>query len=115
MAKKQAGKTAGKAAKEKLQLTLDVDVAHKLRLASLAHRMDLSQFVSQWVLKEYSGLHIRGLNSQNESQATAAGQQGGSGSSFHDVKPSDRSGRISLIARQAHRFTDEALDDFVKD
>jgi len=115
MAKKQAGKAAGKAAKEKIQLTFDADIAHKLRLAALAHRMDLSQFVSQWINREFSGLHIRGLNLQNDNQGAAAGQQGGSSSFSHDAKPSDRSEQIGLIARHAHRFTDSAIDDFVKD
>ena len=72
MAKKQAGKPA---AKEKIQVTLSPDVAHKLRLAALAHRMDVSEFVTAWVVKEFSGLHIRGMN-PGASAPAGAGQGG---------------------------------------
>jgi len=65
MAKKLSGKNADKESKEKIQLTLAPDVALKLRLAALGNHMDLSEFVTSWIVREYSGVHIRGLDKSN--------------------------------------------------
>lgn len=62
MARKLTGKASGKVGKVKVQLTLDPEIAHKLKLAALASRMDLSELVTAWILREYSGIHIRGFD-----------------------------------------------------
>jgi len=107
MARKQTSKTSGKVAKEKLQLTLDPEVAHKLRLAALASRMDLSELVTSLVLKEFSGLHIRGFDKTSEPQA-GAGQ--GSLAVAPSVSIKGVSNRINDIARSSTAPCDEALD-----
>lgn len=108
MARKQTGKPSGKVAKEKLQLTLDPDVAHKLRLAALASRMDLSEFVTAWVLKEYSGIHIRGFDKANELHAGVG--QGGSSDTLTVAIPRGLTNRIGAIARAAHLPVDMAIE-----
>ena len=112
MARKQTSKTSGKVAKEKLQLTLDPEVAHKLRLAALASRMDLSELVTSLVLKEFSGIHIRGFDKTSEPQA-------GAGQDSLAVAPSVSirgvSNRINEIARGSTAPRDEALDSFMSE
>ena len=108
MAKKLSGKTADKEIKEKIQLTLAPDVALKLRLAALGNHMDLSEFVTGWILREYSGVHIRGLEKGN-SDAPELGK--GSGPT---VKISTMN-RISDIARKSNLPVDEALEGFDQD
>lgn len=56
MAKKRAAKPARKV---KIQLTLSPEIAQKLRIAALHHDQDISEFVSAWITKEYSSIHIR--------------------------------------------------------
>jgi hypothetical protein len=108
MAKKLSGKTADKESKEKIQLTLSPDVALKLRLAALGNHMDLSEFVTAWIIREYSGVHIRGLEKSN-SDAPELGK--GSGAA---VKISTMS-RIGDIARRSTSPVDEALEGFDQD
>lgn len=110
MARKQNGKPTGKVEKEKLQLTLDPEVAHKLRCAALGHKMDLSEFVTQWVNKEFSGVHIRGLEKSNE-PSSAIGQGGGSPS--HVVVIKSAVDRIGEISRRSGAPVDRAVDDLV--
>jgi hypothetical protein len=112
MARKQVSKASGKVAKEKLQLTLDPDVAHKLRLAALASRMDLSELVTSLVLKEFSGLHIRGFDKASEPQA-GAGQ--GSLAVAPSVSIKGVSNRINDIARGSTAPRDEALNSFMSE
>jgi hypothetical protein len=107
MARKQNGKPSTKVSREKLQLTLCPDVAHKLRLAALASRMDLSELVTSLVLKEFSGIHIRGFDKASEPQA-GAGQ--GSLAVAPSVSIKGVSNRISEIARSSTAPCDEALD-----
>ena len=112
MARKQNGKPSTKVAREKLQLTLDPDIAHKLRLAALASRMDLSELVTSLIIKEFSGIHIRGFDKASEPQA-GAGQ--GSLAVAPSVSIKGVSNRINNIARGSTAPRDEALDSFMSE
>lgn len=107
MAKKKTGKPAGKTLKEKLQLTLEPEIAHRLRLAALGSRMDVSEFVTQWILREFSGLHIRGLEKQTEQQPAAG--QGGS-DELSVVRINSTTNRIADVARSSTAPVDDAID-----
>jgi len=112
MARKLTSKTSTKVVREKLQLTLCPDVAHKLRLAALASRMDLSELVTSLVLKEFSGIHIRGFDKASEPQA-GAGQ--GSLAVAPSVSIKGVSNRINDIARGSTAPRDEALNSFMSE
>lgn len=105
MARRQNGKP-GKPSKGKLQLTLDDDVSHRLKLAALGHRMDVSEFVTAWVNREFSGVHIRGLD-----KADQAGQgKGQADPSAPVVRIQTVQNRLNDIARRAHGPVDDAID-----
>lgn len=112
MARKQSGKPTGKPEKEKLQLTLDPDVAHKLRLVALGHKMDVSEFVSGWILKEFSGVHIRGLDKSTDSP-NVAGQ--GTGSQTPTVRINTPLNRINQIHNRSIEPLDHAIDSIADD
>lgn len=112
MAKKQAGKPTGKPEKEKIQLTLDPDIAHKLRLAALGHKMDLSEFVANWIVREFSGVHIRGLDKTSDS-TIGAGQ--GTSPQPASVRINTPLNRISEIHTRATTPVDHALDGLTDD
>lgn len=109
MARRQTGKPA-KPAKVKLQLTLDDDVALRLKLAALGNRVDISEFVTAWVNREFSGVHIRGLDKVDQ----APPSRQGSGSDLETPVPTVRipsvQNRLNDIARRAHGPIDDALD-----
>lgn len=107
MARKLTGKPTGRPEKEKIQLTLEPDIAHKLRLAALGHKMDLSEFVTNWIVREFSGLHIRGLEKQNP-EAIIAGQ-GGLGQPA-TVRINTPLNRISDIHNRSTTPVDQAID-----
>ena len=107
MARKQTGKPTGKPEKERIQLTLDSDIAHKLRLAALGHKMDLSEFVASWIIREFSGVHIRGLEKQS---ADIGGAGQGSGSQPATVRINTPLNRISEIHTRSAAPVDRALD-----
>jgi uncharacterized protein (DUF4415 family) len=110
MARKLSGKPTVKVEKEKIQLTLDPDVAHKLRCAALGHRMDLSEFVTSWIYREFSSVHIRGIDKAVD-QANGAGQ---GGPPVVTIKTAQVvTNRIDEIARSSTAPRDEALDSFV--
>lgn len=110
MARKQNGKPTGKVEKEKVQLTLDPEIAHKLRCAALGHRMDLSEFVTNWINREFSSVHIRGID-KTADQSNGAGQ---GGPPVVAIKTSQAvTNRIGEIARSSTAPRDEALDSFV--
>ena len=108
MAKKQSGKNADKESKEKIQLTLAPDVALKLRLAALGNHMDLSEFVTAWIVKEYSGVHIRGLDKSNSDVQEPVK---GSGPTLRISTIN----RIGDIARKSNLPVDEALEGLDQD
>lgn len=112
MGRKQTGKPTGKVQKEKLQLTLAEDVAHKLRLAALGNRMDLSEFVTQWILRDFSGIHIRGLDKAADAQG-GAGQGGPPTVAIKTAQ--DALNRIGDIARSSGAPVDGAIDSLVND
>lgn len=111
MARRQTGKPA-KPAKVKLQLTLDDDVALRLKLAALGNRLDISEFVTAWVNREFSGVHIRGLDKSDQ-----AGQ--GRGSDLETPAPTVRipsvQNRLDEISRRAHKPIDDAIDGLVSE
>lgn len=114
MAKKPAPK------KVKIQLTLDEHVATKLKLAALATHSDMSQLVTDLILKEFSGLYLRGATG-----ATGASQPAGQGtttaptttapSSTTTAPKMDVVNRLNDIARRANLPTDLALDSLGTD
>jgi hypothetical protein len=112
MARKQNGKPTLKVEKEKVQLTLDSDVAHKLRCAALGHRMDLSELVTSWINREFSSVHIRGID-KTVDQAHLAGQ--GSPPMVSIKTAQAVTNRIGEIARSSTAPRDEALDSFVNE
>lgn len=107
MARKLTGKPTGRPEKEKIQLTLEPDIAHKLRLAALGHKMDLSEFVTNWIVREFSGVHIRGLEKQSPDTG-GAGQ--GTASQPATVRINTPLNRISEIHTRAVAPVDRALD-----
>jgi hypothetical protein len=111
MARRQNGKP-GKPSKGKLQLTLDDDVSHRLKLAALGHRMDVSEFVTAWVNREFSGVHIRGLDKSDQAGQGRAGQ---GELSAPVVRIPSVQNRLDAIARKAHGPHDDALDNFVSE
>ena len=106
MARRQTGKPV-KPAKVKLQLTLDDDVAHRLKLAALGNRLDISEFVTAWVNREFSGVHIRGLD---KSDQAGQGRAGDSEPPAQTVRISGITNRIGDIARRAAAPVDDAID-----
>lgn len=106
MARRQTGKPA-KPAKVKLQLTLDDDVALRLKLAALGNRLDISEFVTAWVNREFSGVHIRGLD---KSDQAGQGRAGDAEPSAPVVRIPGVQNRLNDIARRAHGPIDDALD-----
>ena len=111
MARRQTGKPA-KPAKVKLQLTLDDDVAHRLKLAALGNRLDISEFVTAWVNREFSGVHIRGLDRNDQA---GQGRAGDAESSVPTVRIPSVQNRLDEIARKAHKPIDDALDGLVSE
>lgn len=111
MARRQNGKPP-KPSKGKLQLTLDDDVSHRLKLAALGHRMDVSEFVTAWVNREFSGVHIRGLD---KSDQAGQGRAGDSEPAAQTVRIPTVTNRIGDIARRASAPHDDALDSLRSD
>ena len=111
MARRQTGKPA-KPAKVKLQLTLDDDVAHRLKLAALGNRLDISEFVTAWVNREFSGVHIRGLD---KSDPTGQGRAGDFEPSAPTVRISGITNRIGDIARKSAAPIEDAIDGLVSE
>jgi hypothetical protein len=111
MARRQTGKPA-KPAKVKLQLTLDDDVAHRLKLAALGNRLDISEFVTAWVNREFSGVHIRGLD---KSDPAGQGRAGDFEPSAPTVRIPNVTNRIGDIARKSAAPIDDAIDGLVSE
>lgn len=111
MAKRQSGKPA-KPAKVKVQLTLDDDVAYRLKCAALGHRLDLSEFVTAWVNREFSGVHIRGLDKADQA---GQGRAGDAEPPVPTVKIETVTNRIAKIAEKAAAPVDQALDQIANE
>lgn len=111
MARRQTGKPA-KPSKVKLQLTLDDDVALRLKLAALGNRLDISEFVTAWVNREFSGVHIRGLDKADQA---SQGRAGDPEPPVPTVRIPSVQNRLNDIARKAHGPIDDALDNFVSE
>jgi hypothetical protein len=111
MAKRQSGKPA-KPAKVKVQLTLDDDVAYRLKCAALGHRLDLSEFVTAWVNREFSGVHIRGLDKADQA---GQGRAGDAEPAVPTVRIPSVQNRLNDIARRASAPHDDALDRLVSE
>ena len=111
MARRQNGKP-GKPSKGKLQLTLDDDVSHRLKLAALGHRMDVSEFVTAWVNREFSGVHIRGLDKADQA---GQGRAGDSEPAAPTVRIPTVTNRIGDIARKSAAPVDDALDQLANE
>lgn len=114
MARKPAQK------KVKIQLTLDEHIATKLKLAALATRSDMSQIVTDLILKEFSGLYLRGASSAaqpaGQGTTTAPTTTAQSSTTAAGMAPKiDLSNRIGNIARRANLPTDLALDSLGTD
>lgn len=112
MARRQTGKQANKPTKVKLQLTLDEDVAYRLKCAALGSRMELSEFVTAWVNKEFSGVHIRGLD---RSESAGQGRAGDQEQSAPVVRIQTVANRIGDIARKSTAPVDDAIDGLVSE
>jgi hypothetical protein len=112
MARRQNGKQANKPAKIKLQLTLDEDVAYRLKCAALGSRMELSEFVTAWVNREFSGVHIRGLD---RSESAGQGRAGDQEQSAPTVRIPNVQSRLDEISRRAHKPIDDAIDGLVSE
>lgn len=114
MARRQTGKPA-KPAKVKLQLTLDDDVALRLKLAALGNRVDISEFVTAWVNREFSGVHIRGLDKSEQVLPSRQGSGSDHEPPVPTVKIPNVTNRIGDIARRSTAGHDDALDGLVSE
>lgn len=104
MARKSTNKPA-KLEREKLQLSLPPSSLKKLRIAAAELSLDMSEIVALLIDREFSGVHVRGLNTD---LVDGQSQEGSSGS----VKISTINNRIGDIARKSTSPVDEALEDF---
>jgi hypothetical protein len=99
-----------------IQVNLLPDVAQKLKLAAVGLNLDISEVVTNLVLKEYAGLHLRGL-----SGPSAIGQGSGSPSPSTvsiPVNPTSSTAVINRIGKIAESSTapvDESINRLVKE
>jgi hypothetical protein len=102
---RKATNKASKVEREKIQLSLPPASLKKLRIAAAELSLDMSEIVAILIDREFSGVHVRGLNSDIGNGTT---EQGGT------VKISTMN-RIGDIARRSTSPVDQALDDFEQD
>lgn len=95
-------------AKVAVQVNLPPDVALKLKLAAVGLNCDISEVVARLVIKEFGGVHLRGLNSGSD---TGAGQGGVTEPDQPTVKIPGPINRISAIHARASKPIDDAIED----
>jgi len=104
MARKATNK-ASKVEREKIQLSLPPSSLKKLRIAAAELSLDMSEIVAILIDREFSGVHVRGLNSDI---------CGGTVEQGTTVKISTMN-RIGDIARKSNLPVDQALEGYDQD
>jgi hypothetical protein len=99
-----------------IQLNLTLDVAQRFKHAAIGLNQSLSEVATYLILKEFGGVHLRGLNSPNQAgQGIGAPGQGTPTSTVNIPGVTDRMRAISDIHASSSRPVDDALENLKPD
>lgn len=111
MARKPASKP-GTPQREKVQLSLLESQAKRLRIVAAELGVDMSEIVGQLIDAKYSGVHVRGLDRNDQA---GQGRAGDSEPPAQTVRISGITNRIGDIARKSAAPVDDAIDGLVSE